>query len=155
MSLIQLYTTVHLIEVKGATFSKNNEGWLIDWLIDWCLTPTLAVFQLYRGVFWRGSYQNKNPCQNIWFFFWKRERGELKVGRLCTFITFSDGLRTMRTAIKYKSYGKRDYINLPMANFPLICSNIVTYGVCVSQLLRYCSMRFHSIFSNWKVDTYK
>jgi hypothetical protein len=22
----------------------------IDWLIDWCLTPTLAVFQLYRGV---------------------------------------------------------------------------------------------------------
>ena len=23
---------------------------LIDWLIDWCLTPTLAVFQLYRDV---------------------------------------------------------------------------------------------------------
>jgi hypothetical protein len=23
---------------------------LIDWLIDWCLTPTLAIFQLYRGV---------------------------------------------------------------------------------------------------------
>ena len=23
---------------------------LINWLIDWCLTPTLAVFQLYRGV---------------------------------------------------------------------------------------------------------
>jgi hypothetical protein len=23
---------------------------LIDWLIDWCLTPTLAVFQVYRGV---------------------------------------------------------------------------------------------------------
>jgi hypothetical protein len=24
------------------------------WLIDWCLTPTLAVFQLHRGVirFW-------------------------------------------------------------------------------------------------------
>ena len=22
----------------------------IHWLIDWCLTPTLAVFQLYRGV---------------------------------------------------------------------------------------------------------
>ena len=22
----------------------------IVWLIDWCLTPTLAVFQLYRGV---------------------------------------------------------------------------------------------------------
>jgi len=21
-----------------------------DWLIDWCLTPTLAVFQPYRGV---------------------------------------------------------------------------------------------------------
>ena len=61
------------------------------------------------------------------------------MGRLCTFITFSDGLRTMRTAIRYKSYGKRDYINLPIANFPLICSNIVAYGVCVSQLLRYSS----------------
>jgi hypothetical protein len=24
--------------------------WLIDWLIDWCLMPTLAIFQLYRGV---------------------------------------------------------------------------------------------------------
>ena len=23
---------------------------LIDWLIDWCLTPTLAVFQIYRGI---------------------------------------------------------------------------------------------------------
>ena len=22
----------------------------IDWLIDWCLTPTLAIFQLYRGA---------------------------------------------------------------------------------------------------------
>jgi hypothetical protein len=21
-----------------------------DWFIDWCLTPTLAIFQLYRGV---------------------------------------------------------------------------------------------------------
>ena len=27
--------------------SKDN---VIDWLIDWCLTPTLAVFQLYSGV---------------------------------------------------------------------------------------------------------
>ena len=25
-------------------------AWLIDWLIDWCLTPILAIFQLYRGV---------------------------------------------------------------------------------------------------------
>jgi hypothetical protein len=23
---------------------------LIDWFTDWCLTPTLAIFQLYRGV---------------------------------------------------------------------------------------------------------
>jgi len=22
-------------------------------LIDWCLTPTFAVFQLYRRVFWK------------------------------------------------------------------------------------------------------
>ena len=21
------------------------------WLIDWCLTPTLAIFQLYHGIF--------------------------------------------------------------------------------------------------------
>ena len=24
--------------------------YLIDWLIDWCFMPTLAIFQLYRGV---------------------------------------------------------------------------------------------------------
>jgi hypothetical protein len=23
-----------------------------DWLIDWCLTPTLAICQLYRSLFW-------------------------------------------------------------------------------------------------------
>jgi len=23
---------------------------LIDLLIDWCLTPTLAIFQLYHGI---------------------------------------------------------------------------------------------------------
>ena len=23
---------------------------MIDWLIDWCLTPTIAIFQLYRGM---------------------------------------------------------------------------------------------------------
>jgi stringent starvation protein B len=22
----------------------------MDWLINWCLTPNLAVFQIYRGV---------------------------------------------------------------------------------------------------------
>jgi stringent starvation protein B len=25
-------------------------AYMIEWLIDWCLTPTLAVFLLYRGV---------------------------------------------------------------------------------------------------------
>ena len=25
-------------------------SFMIDWLIDWCLTPTLAIFQLYRGI---------------------------------------------------------------------------------------------------------
>ena len=31
--------------------NKNYLGvWLIDWLIDSFLTPTIAVFQLYRGV---------------------------------------------------------------------------------------------------------
>ena len=35
-------------------------GWLIDWFIDCCLTPTLAVFQLYHGVrVWRV------PCLHI------------------------------------------------------------------------------------------
>ena len=28
---------------------------LLLWLIDWCLTPTLAVFQLYRSVFYIGN----------------------------------------------------------------------------------------------------
>jgi hypothetical protein len=29
--------------------------WKNYWLIDWCLTPTLAIFQLYRGVHWKDS----------------------------------------------------------------------------------------------------
>jgi hypothetical protein len=29
---------------------ESKIDWLIDWLIDWRLTPTLAIFQLYRGV---------------------------------------------------------------------------------------------------------
>ena len=28
-----------------------------DWLIDWCLTPTLVLFQLYRGM-------NNNQCDS-------------------------------------------------------------------------------------------
>jgi hypothetical protein len=27
------------------------------WLIDWCLTPTLGVFQLYRGTGFRNKLQ--------------------------------------------------------------------------------------------------
>ena len=29
---------------------------MIGRLIDWCLTPTLAVFQLYRGMIGRSNY---------------------------------------------------------------------------------------------------
>ena len=32
------------------TLKVQATSLLIDWLIDWYLTPTLAVFQLYRGV---------------------------------------------------------------------------------------------------------
>jgi hypothetical protein len=28
----------------------------VGWLIDWCLTPTLAIFQLYRGVMFFSSH---------------------------------------------------------------------------------------------------
>jgi hypothetical protein len=31
-----------------------------NWLIDWCLTPTLAIFQLYRGVYSNWSGQTGN-----------------------------------------------------------------------------------------------
>jgi len=28
----------------------NTKCAMLDWLIGWCLTPTLALFQPYRGV---------------------------------------------------------------------------------------------------------
>jgi hypothetical protein len=34
-----------------------------DWLIDWCLTSTLAVFQLYRGV--TGRCESGEMTSNI------------------------------------------------------------------------------------------
>ena len=41
--------------VRSAKFflKKNahkTDKYMIDWLIDWCFMPTLAIFQLYRGV---------------------------------------------------------------------------------------------------------
>ena len=42
--------------------------------------------------------------------------------------------------LRTKLYNKRDYFNLPIVNFPLICSNIPAapaYGVYISQLIRY------------------
>ena len=35
--------------INGIQFELLTD-WLIYWLIDWCLTPTLAIFQLYHGV---------------------------------------------------------------------------------------------------------
>ena len=37
-----------------------------DWLIDWCLPPTLAVFQLYRGVI---LFINLDTLATLLFFF--------------------------------------------------------------------------------------
>ena len=42
--------------------------------------------------------------------------------------------------IRTKLYDKSDYFNLPIVNFPYICSNIPAapaYGVYISQLIRY------------------
>jgi hypothetical protein len=39
------------------------EGQTTYWLIDWCLTPTLAIFHLYRGV-------NKLYVQNKYDIQW-------------------------------------------------------------------------------------
>ena len=40
--------------IKYILLRQNLLAWvsfiLIHWLIDWCLTPTLAVFQIYPGV---------------------------------------------------------------------------------------------------------
>ena len=52
------YSVIHTKLWKQNKLSKhhiccmyywNIADWLIDWLTDWWLTPTLAVFQLYRG----------------------------------------------------------------------------------------------------------
>ena len=39
--------------------------------------------------------------------------------------------------LRTKFYDKRDDFYFPIVNFPFICSNIPTYGVYISQLVRY------------------
>jgi len=40
------------LEIHVANFFHFNHQHELgeSWLIDWCLMPTLAVFQLYRGM---------------------------------------------------------------------------------------------------------
>ena len=33
----------------------------LHWLIDWCLTPTLAIFQLYHGIYKFSSFKTVLP----------------------------------------------------------------------------------------------
>ena len=48
---IQKTTHIKLLYLYiGQSFSPH---YFYDWLIDLCLTPTLAIFQLYRAVAWR------------------------------------------------------------------------------------------------------
>ena len=43
-------TNCFLPKMSLKTMKNWNNCSVIDWLIDWCLTPTLTVLQLYRGM---------------------------------------------------------------------------------------------------------
>jgi hypothetical protein len=59
-----LYNSIHFLGLLGCRiiqvplyycrhdlkYIKNLIDETFTWLIDWCLTPTLSVFQLYRGI---------------------------------------------------------------------------------------------------------
>ena len=60
MKINTCYTCHKCVSVKSWTFWKTNIIIKIDWLIDWCLTPTLAIFQLYPGI---------NKIESRAFFF--------------------------------------------------------------------------------------
>jgi hypothetical protein len=48
-----------------------------------------------------------------------------------------------RGRLRRKLYDKRDDFNVPIVNFPFICSNFSaapTYGVYISQMMRYSVM---------------
>ena len=62
--------------------------------------------------------------------------------------------------IRTKLYDKRDYFNLPIVNFPFICSNIPAapaYGVYISQLIRYSRAcgSYHDFLDIWLLLTRK
>ena len=45
---------------------------------------------------------------------------------------------------------KREFINVPIVNFPFICSNIpaaLAYGVCISQLIGFPELVIHILIS--------
>jgi hypothetical protein len=48
---------------------RMHDVWMCsDWLIDWCLTPTLAIFQLYHGAIWKASIFRRAVS-----FIWRKE----------------------------------------------------------------------------------
>jgi hypothetical protein len=78
--------------------------WLIDWLIDWCLTPTLAVFQLYRGT--------------IFFFINLRS----KFGKM----TWGSEIHKYKLVTKLLTSG-----NGTLWSFPVPRGNILIYWHCL------------------------
>jgi hypothetical protein len=60
LNVIYVHCNIHSLLMTWSILSV--ECVLIDWLIDCCLTPTLAVFQLYRGVW--------NLYEKRWMFCW-------------------------------------------------------------------------------------
>jgi hypothetical protein len=67
-----------------------------SWLIDWCLTPTSAVFQLYRSlVLWQAGI-----FENFYYRLYIYQTGTLR-GKLHLFIAF---LMDAFTDIFFKDY---------------------------------------------------
>ena len=57
-----------LAKWDGYTSVFNIDITLHDWLIDLCLTPTLAMFQLHRGIITLQDYNYKEKVDHnrVW-----------------------------------------------------------------------------------------
>jgi hypothetical protein len=64
--IVYIFTTGHIMSYNVIAVYHHFEHFAaISWLIDWCLTPTLAVFQLYRDY---KINRGVNPCQLYGYF---------------------------------------------------------------------------------------
>jgi hypothetical protein len=72
LKCVVLHTLLNTIYSKTCIKRSPSGQILIDWLIDWCLTPTLAILQLYRGVGTKKKWPYKTKRLNSNEIFYAR-----------------------------------------------------------------------------------